>query len=843
MEINNLFKCDKTLIYSKIYTKVRPFALIILLLIIAIFVTGCVTFSDPEASQEYNSDSVGTLDAQQSIGQSIIARRPNLNGITIWLTTSSDQTNKPVNSSSNTISIKLFRSPLESSPVFSTTLITPITGSNLPFNINIPNQKNPSEQPFYLLLSKDSGSIQIDGRNEDVYPQGQAYFNGKPGNSDIAFRLSYDYDFAVLLQDITHGLTYIWLVFPLLAVLWLPGWLVLDLTGLRSHFDFGEQTAMSTGISLAVIPVVMLWTTVLKIKWTKGGVLFFAGFLIASLIARLIYKYINTRGFARNRTINQTGELQTSPSDGFKFRSSKSYLLIIIFVLSMTVRLIMVRDLATPAWVDSVHHALITRLILTNGSYPSTYLPYFNISPTSYHPGFHSVAAAFTWLTNLNLAQSLLILGQVLNALCIFTVYLFTSKLTQSSSAGLFASFITGFLTPMPAYYTSWGRYTELTGLLILPVVLSLILLLIDGIDHRKTKWIIAIGAITAGGLFMVHYRVILFLACLIVSSLFFSLIAKNHGRPIHRFRVLLLVIIMALLGIFSVFPWFVPTITTTVLPMVNSALTTSISFFHDFSWPYLTAALGKQTLVIAGLGLTWGMIKRQRFAFTLLVWIFFLFLLANFDALHFPGGGLINNTSVEIMLFIPISILGGFFIDQILIHWKDLIPKPLIIPSMGIILLFLSLVAYSGAKQLVTIINPITILSRNADLPAIQWINEHIPDNEPIVINPFAWGYGLYAGSDGGYWISPLSGRVTLPPPVLYGLEKETSETSDRSQKVISISADPTALWEFLHSNQYHFIYIGAKGGVLSPNKLATSGLFNLLYDADGVWIFSLKP
>ena len=80
-------------------------------------------------------------------------------------------------------------------------------------------------------------------------------------------------------------------------------------------------------------------------------------------------------------------------------------LLVLIFLVSLVVRLIMVRDLATPAWVDSVHHALITRLILTNGAYPSTYLPYLDISPTVYHPGFHSIAASFVWLTNLDLPQ------------------------------------------------------------------------------------------------------------------------------------------------------------------------------------------------------------------------------------------------------------------------------------------------------------------------------------------------------------------------------------------------------------------------------------------------------
>jgi hypothetical protein len=843
MAINNPFKPTSFHQPSRNYSKVRYFVLITLLLFLMMSISGCVTLADPEASQEYTSDTVGVLDVQTSLGQSFVSRRPNLNGITIWMTTSSGQTNESTSDISNHINVKLYLDPRESSPVFATTIITPASVNSTPITISIPDQKNPGGQNYYLQLTKDSGAIQINGRNEDAYPLGQAYLNEKAINADIAFRLCYNYDFLALVQDIKQSTGYLWIVAPLLVILWLPGWLLLDLSGFRSRFDFGEQTAISTGLSLALIPVVMLWTTILKIKWTSGGVFFATGFLLAICIARLVYI-----GFTSHRNLPK---LDSSPSQSqtilptriFKFLTSKSFALILIFLVSLAVRLIMVRDLATPAWVDSVHHALITRLILNYGSYPATYMPFWDINPTAYHPGFHSIAAAFTWLSNLDLAQSLLILGQVLNAFSIFSVYLFTTSLTRSSTAGLFAAIITGFLTPMPAYYTSWGRYTELTGLLLLPVVLTLIQLCMDENAPRRRGWIIVLGGITAGGLFMIHYRVIVFLACLIFSYLIFYIVRKREDLQVKPGRLLAYVLAIVVLGIASVFPWFLHTLKSTVLPIVNTPITTSVLFFQDFSWPYLTSALGKQSLVLAGLGLLRGMIKHRRFTFILIVWILILFFLGNMAALKLPGGGLISTSSVEIMLFIPISILGGYFIDQILINWKDLIPKQFIRPSLGIILILSGFVAFLGAKQLVSIINPITILSRTADLPAIKWLGDHIPENETIVINPFAWGYGLYGGSDGGFWISPLSGRVTLPPPVLYGLGGEAKKIIQHSQQVISLSPDPSALWEYLNSQQLHYIYIGAKGGVIPPEKLASSGLFSVLYHHDGVWIFRVKP
>jgi hypothetical protein len=48
--------------------------------------SGCISLNDPEASQEYSSDLVGTLDPQTTLGQTFVSRRPLLNGITLWFT-------------------------------------------------------------------------------------------------------------------------------------------------------------------------------------------------------------------------------------------------------------------------------------------------------------------------------------------------------------------------------------------------------------------------------------------------------------------------------------------------------------------------------------------------------------------------------------------------------------------------------------------------------------------------------------------------------------------------------------------------------------------------------------
>ena len=61
------------------------------------------------------------------------------------------------------------------------------------------------------------------------------------------------------------------------------------------------------------------------------------------------------------------------------------------------------------------------------------------------------------------------------------------------------------------------------------------------------------------------------------------------------------------------------------------------------------------------GLGFIWTLFRRRGFGLSLFGWVVLMFLTANLSVWGIPGGGYLNNLSVEIMLFIPISTLAGF--------------------------------------------------------------------------------------------------------------------------------------------------------------------------------------
>jgi hypothetical protein len=267
-------------------------------------------------------------------------------------------------------------------------------------------------------------------------------------------------------------------------------------------------------------------------------------------------------------------------------------------------------------------------------------------------------------------------------------------------------------------------------------------------------------------------------------------------------------------------------------------------ALFNGFDRGFLTTAQGKTSLYLAGAGLLVSAWKRPRFAFVLLSWVALLFLVANLDALGWLHS-YVNNLSVEISLYMPLSALGGYAVAQAVQWLRGWIPPRWQRLYATCLALLAMLACWSAARQLVTILNPVTFLARQADAPALAWIQANIPRDETFLINPFSWGYGLYAGNDGGYWITPIAGQRTMPPAVLYGFDtrrERIRQTSKLAQQVIDLSGDAQGLHDLLIHENIQYIYIGARGGALSPSLLQSSPAFDLLYQQDGAWVFQVK-
>jgi hypothetical protein len=103
------------------------------------------------------------------------------------------------------------------------------------------------------------------------------------------------------------------------------------------------------------------------------------------------------------------------------------------------------------------------------GQAPLSLRPYLPIDQLPYHWGYHVLVAAAMRLSSLNLPQTMLFTGQALNVLHVLAAAGLAAYLWRRPLAGVAAALAVGLLSILPAYYVSWGRYTQLTGLLLLP--------------------------------------------------------------------------------------------------------------------------------------------------------------------------------------------------------------------------------------------------------------------------------------------------------------------------------------------------------------------------------------
>jgi hypothetical protein len=782
--------------------------------VLLVFLNGCTSLQDPESSQEFNGDVLATLTPGHTVGQTLISRRPRFDGISLWLGPDAPETS---------LSVSLFHSPYEATPILTTTVMVS-EGKN---QIEFKPLQDPDNQSYYLRLTTTQGKINILGRDEDNYAAGQAYADGLPIAGDVAFRTSYDYDWRAMLADVKTLWGDWWLVLPLGVLLFLPGWLILEICDIRKEFDAGEQIAIAMGLSIAVPPVLMLWTTQLGLAWTRTGVLVVAGLLL------IVF------GWRMGVKIKLQGSIKELPTALTRIKLSP-LVLVALFGIVLFVRFAMTRDLFMPSWVDSIHHSLITKSIVQTGGYPEGSMAQLPKEASQYHPGFHCLLATFHWLSNLEIPKAMLILGQVLNAASIFGVYLIATTLVKDQRAGVAAALVAGLFTIMPAYYTSWGRYTQLTGILVLPAGLRWV----ESTQKRKHKLLVVLlGGITLAGLIMVHYRVTIFLGCLILALWLGGIYHPTKESFIRLGYSLKSTVIMGLISLCLTLPWLMAILKTYITLFSPNPSVNNITF-EGINWGYLTPALGIPAIILAGAGFLWGILKRQNFTITLLVWVFLLLGIANprYFRLPFPSG-VINQTSVDIILFIPIAVLSGYIIGEV-ISWAD---RQISDHRKWILYLSCSLVGVGlsilGAQKLLPSLNPDTVLWREADLAAIDWLRANIPEDETIVINPTGWGYGLYRGADGGYWISVLTSKATLPPNVLYGLNaQERDFVNQFVEDLLPIGENPVELWELLNRYKLRTIFVGQRGGVISPQSLRESPLFETLYHNQETWIFKIQ-
>lgn len=640
-----------------------------------------------------------------------------------------------------------------------------------------------------------------------------------------------------------HSIGQLILVVLALGLLFLlPGLALLRLLWLDWTLTKPERVGLAVGISVALPPLLLGLARLVGLPWNRWTTI---GYGVASLLT-LVWPRAGQSWHTRART---------RPSPAISWHS---LILIGLFGIGLFIRLYIVRDLPVGLWGDSYHHTMITQLLVDNSGLFSSWEPYVPLDTFTYHYGFHANSAFFAWLTGINASQSVILVGQIQSAATILLAYVFTTRLSRVRAAGLWAALLTGFVNTMPAYYVNWGRYTQLSGQIVLIVVLVCWMVMLE---QPRLHWRpVLLSSIVTASLVETHYLVTLFAAVFIAAYLLVRVTRAPNWLTVKR--LLIGSISVTLVALLFTAPWLLnitrgywDTVAGNAFtPPQNSPVPTTLPLESITAFPHgsSTIAMIKGFILgLAVLGLLIGLSQRAWKVLLWAVWSLLLILMPFPYLIGLPGKGIISVFTAYIALYITVVPLAGYALGWL---QQRLVVRLGRIASVGAIVLIIAGTLWGSTWQR-SLIDTQYQLFTPADAAAMEWIKRSTPKDALFLVNMFPAYYDtLFVGADGGWWIPLLTGRRSTVPPITYGTERAATETY-----VKEVNAFGRALREhplpskeaiqLIRAAGIDYIYIGPH---LDPSSVAQRidvqalryrpQQFPIVYERDGVIIFALK-
>ncbi len=612
--------------------------------------------------------------------------------------------------------------------------------------------------------------------------------------------------------------------------------------------DSASAAALAVALTLSLSPIAWILATWLSFKLNATVVsigFLFALVIDAALIARIVQR---SRGASADR---RNGWRKSLPMFG----------LLAILIVGLIARVVAVQHLAYPVWVDSPHHDLVAQLLADAGRVPDDYGALMPVSAFTYHFGFHTLAVAYAWLTGLQRPDAILLLGQVLNALMPLSAYAFTWWTTRKPWTAVGAAAIVGLISLFPGYYVSWGRYTQLTGLVVLGPLLGLLTASTEvNRWDRRAAWQAVLMGVLAAGLVYAHYRVLAF-----ALTFALALLIVRRRLP-WRSWLASSGIALALTG-----PWLWRLVQVWVAPRLSDPGSYLAAVgYNDFPWPYFNGNLERAWWALAAVGVLIGLIRRER-----AIWLVAVWTALTSAILNIPGAGswVVNNNSWAISVFLPGSVAAGYALEQLgrLCGWlwrrgarpvqpaealesssPQISPlfsrmgRPLAVVAATVLASLVIVGLGFGVRAQASIVNSRTTLALPADRVAMGWLRDNLPADSVVVVNSWYWQDGLWSASDGGIWIWTQAGLRTTTPPADYYYDpvwaRQINDWNARWAKVDDLGS-PEALAMLREAGATH-IYLGAVPGRVTPAMLAAApDRYTQLYDRDGVSVYAIVP
>ncbi len=532
--------------------------------------------------------------------------------------------------------------------------------------------------------------------------------------------------------------------------------------------------------------------------------------------------------------------------------------MLVIVGLIIVTRLWAIRRLDLPLWGDSYQHTMLAQLLVDNQGLFASWAPYAELTNLTYHIGYHTMIAAFHWLTDLPLAELVLVASQLLNVLAMVALYPLATRLGRNAWAGVLAVLLAGLIIPMPMYYLNWGRYTQLAGQAILPAA---ILLAWARLDSERQDWPLTVLCwITLGGVALTHVRVLVF------AVVFFAAYFLANLRRVGLRAIVVRTFWCGIGGAILFLPWVFHIFDGAYVQIFSNQLTTSPSQISAFTQAYnamgdLNTYLPRLVWVLLLASITWGLWRRERDALLVGLWWLLILLAANPQWLRLPGAGALTSFAVLIAAYIPAAVLigaaGGWALEDLRGAAEAHSAPPALVGLVGVTLaFFVAAAGLWGTPRQLRLVDPQQFsLATRADLRAMEWIRQNTPPNARFLVNSmFAYGGSLVVGTDGGWWIPLETLRQSTQPPLNYGTENGvTPDYRARINETVRTIIDqglthPDTL-NMLKERGVGYVYIGQQQGLVNSSQplldlqtLQNDPHFSPVYHQDRVWIFEIK-
>jgi hypothetical protein len=154
------------------------------------------------------------------------------------------------------------------------------------------------------------------------------------------------------------------------------------------------------------------------------------------------------------------------------------------------------------------------------------------------------------------------------------------------------------------------------------------------------------------------------------------------------------------------------------------------------------------------------------------------------------------------------------------------------------------------------------------ADVVAMAWVRDNTPKDARFLVAACpCFGAGeLLTGTDGGWWLSYVTGRESTLPPITYGSERGVSDRPTvragivglwerlrgkpmRERGAVLVDVTRPDSIEALRANGITHIYDGAgapsdplTADAIDVDAIKASAAFELIYEKDGVRVFHLR-